>query len=134
MTVKLPLWDLSFDLKGLRKEAEAVGNHGREHQRLGLAACEFAPLPPLQLQARLSQGFRTSGHPRVVAISRFEVSSSSARHYIFEYLCEKLGLRWMPEHDRDLDHVLRTYLVLDKDKYNIFTFGCIKSGQSTHEV
>ena len=46
-------------------------------------------------------------------------------HYIYEYLGEKLGLPWKPEEDRDLDHVLKTYLVPDKDKCDIFTFGGI---------
>ena len=35
---KLPLWDVSLDLKALHMEAEAVGNRGRGRQRLFLAA------------------------------------------------------------------------------------------------
>lgn len=119
LAVKLPLWDLTFDLKALHKEAEAVGNRARGRQRLVLAACK--PGAPPASNASKSVARFSYEWSRQYPDLKF--LPTQLGHYIYEYLGEKLGLSWVPEQERDLDHVLRTYLVQDHDKCDIFTFG-----------
>ena len=121
MAVKLPLWDLSFDLKALHKEAEAVGNRGRGCQRLVLAACKPGA-PPAPSASKTVARFSYEWSRQFPDL---KFLPTQLGHYIYEYLGDKLGLSWRPEHDRDLDHVLPTYLVQDQDKCDIFTFGGI---------
>jgi len=122
LAVKQPLWDMTFDLKSLRMEAEAVGNRRRGRQRIVLAACKpGAPPAPGASKgvARFSYGWSKQ-------FPDLKFLPTQLGHYIYEYLCDKLGLLYLPEPERDLDRVLRTYLVPDaKDRCDIFTFGCI---------
>ena len=70
----------------------------------------------LQVKARVSRGFRTRGLGNFRIWNIFLLSSVT----IYEYLYKKSGFRCFPELDCDLNHVLRTCLVLDKDKCEIF--------------
>jgi hypothetical protein len=119
--IKLPLWDMSFDLKALHKTAEANGKRGRGLQRIVLAACKPGAATP-SARAAPSSTKRFSYH--------FSQQSPDLRylptqlaHFAYEYLADKLGLQRLPEPQRDLNHVLKTCLVADQDKCDIFTFG-----------
>ena len=63
LAVKLPLWDLSFDLEALHKEAESVGNRGRGRQLSVLAACKSgAPFAPSASKAVARFSYEWSRH------------------------------------------------------------------------
>ena len=46
-------------------------------------------------------------------------------HFAYEYLGSKLGLEVLPEAERDINGVLDSCLVRDRDGADIFTFGGI---------
>jgi hypothetical protein len=119
--VKLPLWDMSFDLKALHKVAEANGKRGRGLQRIVLAACKAGAAAP-SARATPANKKRFAYHfSQQVPDLRYLLTQLA--HFAFEYLAEKLGLQRLPEPERDLDRVLKTCLVADQDKCDIFTFG-----------
>ena len=121
LAVKLHLWDMSFDLKSLHKEAEEIANHGRGHQQLVLAACKsWAPSAPSVSKAVARFSYECSQ-----LFPDLKYLPTLFGHYIYISILAR-----KPEEDRVLDHVLRTYLVLNKDKCGhrhtgIFTFGGI---------
>ena len=82
LAVKLPLWDLSFDLKALHKEAEAVGNRGRGRQRLVLAACKSgAPPAPSASKAVARFSYEWS-----LQFPDLKYLPTQLGHYMYEYL------------------------------------------------
>ena len=53
LAVKLPLWDMLFDMSALHKQSEALGARGKGLQRLFLAACKpGAAVPQVWAQDR----------------------------------------------------------------------------------
>ena len=119
--IKLPLWDMSFDLKALHKTAEANGKRGRGLQRIVLAACKPGAATP-SARAAPSSTKRFSYHFSQ-QLPDLRYLPTQLAHFAYEYLADKLGLQRLPEPQRDLNHVLKTYLVADQDKCDIFTFG-----------
>ena len=113
LAVKLPLRDLSFDLKALHKEAEAVGNRERGHQQPVLAACKPGA-PPAPTASKAVARFSYEWSRQFPDLKFLSTQLGQLGRYIHEYLCKKLGMCWSPEQDRDFGHVLRAYLVPDK--------------------
>jgi len=119
--IKLPLWDMSFDLKALHKTAEANGKRGRGLQRIVLAACKPGAANP-SARAAPSSTKRFSYHFSQ-QLPDLRYLPTQLAHFAYEYLADKLGLQRLPEPQRDLNRVLTTCLVADQDKCDIFTFG-----------
>ena len=47
-------------------------------------------------------------------------------HFAYQHLADELGLdKRLQESARDLDDVLKRFLVADEDRCDIFTFGCV---------
>ena len=114
LAVKLPLWDMSFDISALHKQPEALGARGKGLQRLFLAACKQGAAAP-------REGRFT--YPWAQQCPELKFLPQQLAHYAYEYLHEKLGLGQVAEKDRDLNRVLQTCLEADADKCDIFTFG-----------
>jgi hypothetical protein len=114
LAVKLPLWDMSFDMSALHKTPEALGARGRGLQRLVLAACKPGAAPP-------KEGRFT--YPWAQECPELKFLPQQLAHYAYEYHHEKLGLGQVAEAQRDLDRVLQNCLVPEPDKCDIFTFG-----------
>lgn len=117
LAAKLPLWDMSFDMSALHKMPEALGARGKGRQRLVLAAFKAGAAPPKEGRFMYSWAQECP---------ELKFLPQQLAHYAYEYLHEKLGLDYISQAQRDtqsLDHVLQTYLVPDRDKCDIFTFG-----------
>ena len=121
MAAKLPLLEMSYDLKSIHREPIALGPQSRGIQRLVLAACNLgAPVRATDNAAasKFSYNYAKQFPPLKFPPIRLG-------HFAYEYLGRRLGLDVLPEQERDIDGVLNTYLVRGPDKCDIFTFGGI---------
>ena len=107
------------------KMAEALGWRGRGLQRIVvLAACKSgAPAPSAKPFPGCMQRF-SYNVSRQVPDLRF--LPPQLAHFAYAYLAGKLGLdKRLQDAARNLDDVLKRYLVADGDRCDIFTFGCL---------
>ena len=121
LAAKQPLWDMTFHLKSLHKNVEAMGRRGRGRQRLVSAACKAgAPAPSARRDRPDSTRFSYNASDQCPDL---KFLPTQLAHYAYEYLGQQLGLEDLPEERRDLDGVLKNCLVPDQDRSDIFTFG-----------
>jgi hypothetical protein len=125
LAMRMPLWDMTYDLDALHREPFCLGQGGRGQHRIILAACK--------------QG--ASGHSGKPSFRyRFAEELPSLRflgtqlaHFAYEFLGEQLGLDpLVPEEERDIARAL-SFLEPDNDKCDIFTFGGLAIRSSHHK-
>ena len=132
MAVRMPLWDMIFQSKDLRREPLSLGPKGRGLQRIILAACKAGA--PARSQA--NRGKAPS--------SRFVYNyadenpdlrylSTQLGHFAHEYLRGPLELPDVPEAERDINGVLERCLLREGDGADIFTFGGLAIRSLNHK-
>ena len=122
MAARMPLWDMTGDVKALRREPFSLGAKGRGLQRLVLAACK-AGAPAISNKSKASATKFLYNYAEECPDLRF--LPAQLGHFAYEYLGSKLGLEVLPEAERDINGVLDSCLVRDRDGADIFTFGGI---------
>jgi len=125
MAAKMPLWDMTSDVKSLRREPFSFGSKGKGRQRIILAACK-AGAPPARPQANQGKTSESGGK----WVYNFADENPDLRylpvqlgHFAYEYLRSSLGLPDLPEAERDINGVLERCLVREADGADIITFG-----------
>ena len=120
MAARMPLWDMTEDVKALRREPFSLGVKGRGLQRLVIAACK-AGAPAISNKSKGS-GTRFS-YKYAEEYPDLRFLPAQLCHFAHEYLRSSLGLPNVPEAERDINGVLDSCLVRDKDGADIVTFG-----------
>ena len=117
MAVRMPLWDMTFQVKDLRREPFSLGTKGRGRQRIVLAAGA-----PGRSQANKGKA------PAKRFVYNFADENPDLKnlptqlgHFAHEYLRISLDLPDVPEAERD--GVLERCLFRESDGADIFTFG-----------
>jgi len=123
MAAKLPLLEMSYDLRAIHREPFSLGPEGRGLQRLVLAACN--PQVAASVRGRDNAAAAAKYIKYAQQFPSLKFLPIQLGHFAYEYLGRRLGLDVLPEKERDIDGVLNTYLVRDSDKCDIFTFGGI---------
>ena len=125
MAAKMPLWDMTSDVKSLRREPFSFGSKGKGRQRIILAACK-AGAPPARPQANKGKTSESGGK----WVYNFADENPDLRylpvqlgHFAYEYLRSSLGLPDLPEAERNINGVLERCLVREADGADIITFG-----------
>ena len=133
IAAKMPLWSMVTNPQAaLHREPFCLGKMQQGLQRLVLAACK-AGAPAIGAKAAKGGGAANRGQSsqaKFVYNPAKELPSLAYLprqlvHFAYEYLTNRLGLEYKPEEERDIDSCLDTYIVQDKDKCDIFTFGGI---------
>ena len=122
MAVRMPLWDMTFQVKDLRREPFSLGTKGRGRQRIVLAACKAGA--PGRSQANKGKA------PAKRFVYNFADENPDLKylptqlgHFAHEYLRISLDLPDVPEAERDINGVLERCLFRESDGADIFTFG-----------
>jgi hypothetical protein len=130
MAARMPLWEMTYDVKALRREIFTLGPKGRGLQRLVSAACRpGAPQDAHSNRGKRSDRGKGSGakfsynYPEEYPDLKF--LPAQLCHFAYEYLRSSLGLEDLAEEERDINSVLDSCLVRDSDGADIFTFGGI---------
>jgi len=125
MAIRMPLWDMTYHVKDLRREPFSMGSRGRGRQRIVLAACQAGA--PARSQA--SKGKAPAGSSSKFVYNYAEENPDlrylipQLGHFAYEYLRSGLGLPDVPEKERDVNGVVERCLVRAADGADIFTFG-----------
>ena len=134
MAARMPLWEMTGDVKALRREPFSLGANGKGLQRIVLAACK--PGAPASSQAhhksKVSSGNKfLYNHAEEYPDLKF--LSAQLGHFAYEYLGESLGLEDLPEADRDVNGVLDRCLVKESDGAGAITFGGLAIRSENHK-
>jgi hypothetical protein len=105
MAAKLPLWDMTYNLKSLHQEIFAMGPKGKGLQRMMVTA------------------LKSQKHPCTEKCPALKYLSVQLGLFAYQFLASELGLEGIQAAERDTDRVLQTCLVADRDMCNIFTVG-----------
>ena len=124
MAIRMPLWDMTYHVKDLRREPFSHGPKGRGLQRIVLAACKAGA--PARSSSQAIKGKASA--PRFVYNHADENPDlrylpTQLAHFAHEYLRSALGLPDVPEDQRDVNRVLESCLKREADGTDIFTFG-----------
>jgi hypothetical protein len=121
MAAKLPLLEMTYDLRAIHREPFSLGPEGRGIQRLVLAACNPQEGASVRGRDNAAVAAKYIQYAKLFPSLRF--LPIQLGHFAYEYLGRRLGLDVLPESERDIDGVFNTCLVRDSDKCDIFTFG-----------
>ena len=120
MAARLPLLEMTYDIKALRREPLSLGLKGSGRQRIVLAACKpGAPAPSNRGKASGTKFL----YNHAVEFPNLKFLPAQLAHFAYEYLRSSLGLEDLPEAERDINGVLDNCLLRDSDGADIFTFG-----------
>ena len=128
MAAKLPLWEMTSELKSLRREPFTFGAKGKGLQRINLARCKAGA--PARPQAKNADKFLYNYADENPDLRYLPVQLG---HFAYEYLRSSLGLPDLPEEERDIDGVLERCLVREADGADIFTFGGVAIRSLLHK-
>jgi len=121
----MPLWEMTNDVKALRRELFTLGPREKGLQRIVLAACQAGA--PARSLAKQSSAGKASASRFVYGPSEeypaLRHLPTQLGHFAYEYLRSSLGLPDLPEQERDTLGVLERCLVREGDGADIFTFG-----------
>lgn len=125
VAAKMPLWEMTNDVKALRREPFTLGPRGKGLQRIVLAACQ-AGAPARSLAKQSSAGKASASRFLYGPAEEYPALRhlpTQLGHFAYEYLRSSLGLPDLPEQARDTLGVLERCLVREGDGADIFTFG-----------
>ena len=124
LAVRMPLWDMIFDLKALHREVSATGGNNGGLQRMVCTALSCTG------GGRLSRN--KFAYKWVTMLPSLKYLPAQLSNFVYEYLSRELGLDYVEEKDRDHNRVLDTFLVRDSDECDIITFGCLEIRSDHH--
>jgi hypothetical protein len=124
LAVRMPLWDMIFDLRALHREVSATGVNNGGLQRMVCSA--------LSCTVGGQRSRNKFAYKWVTMLPFLKYFPAQLSNFIYEYLSPELGLDYVEEKDRDHNRVLDTFLVRDSDECDIFTFGCLEIRSDHH--
>jgi len=133
MAARMPLWDMTFDVKALRREPFSFGKKGKGLQRIITAACKAgAPQAAYTNRGKGSGSGTKFSYNYSEEYPDLKFIHAQLGHFAYEYLRSSLGLEDLQESERDINGVLDSCLVRDSDGADLFTFGGIAIRSLNH--